>query len=74
MDDQELCEIVHGATASAMYPRGTHSGETMAVAKAVREACAKVAENFYDNSGIVTGSMMPPLQKKIAAAIRNPSP
>lgn len=44
MNDQRLCEIVHEATAGPLFPRGTHSGETMAVARAVREACAKIAE------------------------------
>lgn len=37
-----------------------------------RERCAKIAEEFYDNS-VITEGWLPPLQKKIAAAIRNPS-
>lgn len=55
MDDQKLCEIVHQATASAMYPRGTHSGETMAVARAVQNAvleeAATVAEGITEARG-----------------------
>lgn len=50
MNDQQLCEIVHDATASGMFPRGTHSGETMAVARAVRDAC--IAEALKHNTAI----------------------
>lgn len=38
------------------------------------EACAKVAESFYDNSGLITLHLLPPLQKKIAKAIRALAP
>lgn len=44
MTDLELCQIVHAATAGGLYPRGYHSGETMDVARAVRDACAKFVE------------------------------
>lgn len=38
-------------------------------AETVAEA-ARVAENFFDNGPIQTGIMLPPIQQKIAAAIR----
>lgn len=70
MNDQQLCEIVHEATTGSLYPRGYHSGETMAVARAVREACAKVAENWPRDGA--EGSEWDACAKGIAAAIRNP--
>ena len=67
-NDQQLCEIVHKATASGLFPRGTHSGETMAVARAVwaaaMESAAKLAETF-------TAATHPDTAKSIAAILRD---